>query len=1604
MPDYQYQDRPSESTVYKRLFKGALVAGALFYGYRSLPELGKWASKSLSNIGKQSPVFRSVIKSFKAGAYSDAASTIFRGIGNSSMEDWGWATSPIRHALGSRAPDILHDLSTTSRLLRGYGDPSLGPHGTKFDPLFNAWRKQPAARANQLSLGDVLAGNVIGLNGRPLDLSKKVPYGAASFHGGLGAIQKRLRSLEPLVASGRLPQDVWGSMLSTPVDRAIFKTSTGKMANLSSLDPRHWALNLWNRFEIPHFKWPKHTPFVGGKQFFLSGTRPFSWLTQLLFPTEVLRRQPIARAVSVLERGGKFRNFLALNGNLHRFSIQELENRPISHGGPVWRDIHGLSQPLPNVNDILHSPSTSGDIRLTLSARAAYGNRYLALSTSSLGKGVRLRTGGYNHSLNKYLGGRSPLRSFEGRLLYGLEHGLDKLLPKGMATIPNWVPFIGGEQFKVPEFLRRIKPGVGPHLTSPGFHINPTTGRAEPHHKRGAFEELIHYINESAYHKGRPHAQQRSLAAGERTFDHKFVMYGEDQWLSKQLGKLSRKHLGQSMSPVGRIVQSLMDFSNYSMVRPLYLLEQGLGIGIKPGSNTLSSMWKVMSRVALPAYAGYQGLRYADYLAGKVLPGGPPSNMVLNAYAGTQVLRQKGMEATGLDRVARRADEIFPGAIKSPLSSLGRAFGGGILGAKIAGAILTGNVATQSGAFGSVIKSGAALLGAAVGTFLGGADPTVSSERLQRIYSGEELVAVKRGRHWEGGKDSFSGRETMYYRPHMIAQHNSDSWYASTYGSKSGYWSYGTLFPTPSNLFGIKPLIDPYHLENMHAYDRPFAQTGSMFGEVPFVGPILEATVGRIIKPARYHPLLAQSMADMPDRWAGDRGVPEDVGSRLHLPHFDPLKEGAYSRFNPTNIFGKAFYNATDWLGMQGFLYKTAQHNITGHTSIGGGQKQLQTSDQMNSTSDWYYGLELGGGIQSANIPGAEFLATELVRRFLPHRDRTIQQSNPIPNTMPEWLQGERSIFPGDRESYLEGGFSRGDPYSKIPAGDVRLPGPGYESVHKLHSGVAGQYDDVDRLLITEDVQPYSQAAKFYRSKVQQMLDAGQLNEYWTRQVTDSSMRREEKMDSKSPGQPNKWDVPSLSTMPVTVSKVLSPTEFKTLELPYSVKLAGLSTDTLKLSSQMVADTNAKTIQEARDKIVGLQSSLRDRLDSMVGSQVHLQVSKDVAARFDNQSMLAIIPGLNQEFYKAGLGDKSEEGIAGYLRGSSITRHAANLYYGAASAANSLPGPLGWPVNKLLPMKDPVEDYYQFEVLSKRYADWETPVQSFLQPWVRQVGGFFHDFIPAKTQSDRALNQVFQDFRYIKAKRNFNAANKAGDGELGQAFQNELKHTPLGLNPKNQFEAKVYGKLAVSSAEQPYFDYFSNVKSTKQRERILNLAPSDSAYLLTNIWKNKLPQGEQTLGSASLNAAAETYDSDRYKAAETTRFLSRHDMPDKNWMGWDPRVSSYAVKTKWVENAADNIHNYGLWESEQGRYGRQFANINLNSGILSEHDASQERYFHNISELGMRNLDVQTSKFSSVTPGGSTRINVYKGPPRLSRVTDLDQRTNKNRVLTPEGS
>lgn len=246
------------------------------------------------------------------------------------------------------------------------------------------------------------------------------------------------------------------------------------------------------------------------------------------------------------------------------------------------------------------------------------------------------------------------------------------------------------------------------------------------------------------------------------------------------------------------------------------------------------------------------------------------------------------------------------------------------------------------------VLTGAAAGLLAVAPFIPGAlVPSKRPDELRKIYSGEQLVPIRKGRFWLAGRSAYEGKRIQSYVPHWSVRYLSHARDIGTYGEDI----------SPLQQFYRKNMT--YDIETLHYFDRPYPQSSQAFEEVPLIGPILSATLGRIVKPARLMHL--DVMGKTP---TGELGYPEQaprVGDVRPSIELGGLPAGTpISPYGFKGTIGEQVYRATEEIGLPGFALTSLKERITGSPDVFDQEMQLQSAVDIASMQRNYWEEELG--------------------------------------------------------------------------------------------------------------------------------------------------------------------------------------------------------------------------------------------------------------------------------------------------------------------------------------------------------------------------------------------------------------------------------------------------------------------------------------------------------------------------------------------------------------------------------------------------------------------------------------------------------------------
>lgn len=669
-------------------------------------------------------------------------------------------------------------------------------------------------------------------------------------------------------------------------------------------------------------------------------------------------------------------------------------------------------------------------------------------------------------------------------------------------------------------------------------------------------------------------------------------------------------------------------------------------------------------------------------------------------------------------------------------------------------------------------------------------------EELKYYYESGEDPVRKGRYWGMGSNTPWMGGKIDRYEPNWYRKLKSDWKYQdNTYGSPSEYYA-NHWIPTLTNpIAPLTYLAKGHnHYEKKLMEERPYAIYGGVneIEQLPIIGAPLNATIGRIISPQYKHKDLEKShrayIEEINNYYAsqyeaagrggtveflpgggysigagdvgggyGGYGDPVNVGPSYDVGSYGVGSGGGryavndVSRADLTAInYGLAnggspvrsitsldslrdpdivaelsdigtvgsipgiardsFYSASEIGGIYGFGVKA----LTGFEESGRGMV-LEPSSRMSSYARAWWDLEMG----SLDFASGQF--SEIFRRYVP-RDPNRNYWNPIRNKMPDWLPGV--------EYFTD--FKHGDPYVKIPKGEIRLPGAAYESLYKLHPDAFGDYGAFDRFRILADVAPYSENYKFYRRVVSQMNQEGMLTEGMKREyadIRDQVSERKKKFNFYD----RKFRDSDIKVESVTVSHVIDANTFLTKEYGWDnpIKLSGVH---INADDEEAQDFVSQFIYSGARIKIGLDADplarvRDDSIDSM-HAVVFTGNSEEGTPFYMSNKGQNLNNMLANRSFGGFMGVFGENNITVKHDGSATATHAIfsqdQITVGKIWESIShdilpnLPaiGPL---FDKFLQVRSPLEQYKRVEVYGKAWRPWDQPIEGWIKPMLDTI-------------------------------------------------------------------------------------------------------------------------------------------------------------------------------------------------------------------------------------------------------------------------------------------
>ena len=818
---------------------------------------------------------------------------------------------------------------------------------------------------------------------------------------------------------------------------------------------------------------------------------------------------------------------------------------------------------------------------------------------------------------------------------------------------------------------------------------------------------------------------------------------------------------------------------------------------------------------------------------------------------------------------------------------------------------------------------------------------------------------------YEGGRP--------YYHQHRVAQMiQGGVRETAEYGSESAYWNSDPV------LNPFRFLLDPYERERlMYEQGYKFPVTKTPFEGFPVLGPVLAATIGRILKPPRFVEK---------DQWKSPRGERTPEG------WISVASEKPIMRTGIQGTIGEQFYNLAEVIGLPGFVANSWLKSVTGHESLFP-KDQWATPSMVSGPESSWWSLDLGGLA----------LSSESIRRYIPHRRSEVNYVNPLPSGLPSWMPGKDSGYFQD--------FSQASIYHQVKEPWARLPGVGYEKLHAELKGIDPEnYPLIYQHKILGDVAPWSQE---YRNIDRELAQEEANNRMTPEDLLEAQRTRKmvneiKKNKSFTPYQYNPEFTQRVKTR---ITSEVSPGVYRTEAFKDAqVILAGLDTSPSALAIEIMNANSKITSSNALNAGIRKQAQVSDFLRGNLypGAEVDLYVHRDPSLLLERNlesnapQIEAIISAggrnINRELLQAGLASNISTDVdilqpteaVGLLQ-RAFGKFWENVAHGSETPMESFI-PLA-PVAKFIHQRDPLEEYQRTEVYSRDVALWQHPISHFLAPGISTTAWWAGwRGLPSSVRERYMVQEYFDRLKYMKYKNLERVSSVRGEGEAAAEYMGKASRTRAGAEKYSAASAA----FSLSSKEKAYFEAFKKAPSESQRREIEGIVSPQLADLLRAQWLRQAAESAQMMGEVgmsiprSLQGQTATYNRElAHYEGKTLEEINMKEMeglpiPGNDWVGYSPAADLEDYEVKTVMDRGMDPAGYGFWPSDIKR-----ANSRPWTSPLSIEMSS--RGIASIYDFGM-SFNAHTSRIGHMPPhilptansGGYVRVEA-PGYDRLNR-------------------
>ena len=977
-------------------------------------------------------------------------------------------------------------------------------------------------------------------------------------------------------------------------------------------------------------------------------------------------------------------------------------------------------------------------------------------------------------------------------------------------------------------------------------------------------------------------------------------------------------------------------------------------------------MLEVGVKRILPAYLAYQAFMTTDKLLGSLTFSntgrGPLTGIPINMYQGASLLYAKTSDILGLTNIAKRQETVAPGStglgffapglslytsyrflkfmkekgpepVQKTITGLFDKFEKSafmktaLAEERIAGTIERGflhNAASfmYKKPFLGIMAASMIPMMPFIPGFLGS---NKSYEERKAEYNGDKEVAIRKNRGWLLSSQAFGGGKVTQYRRHAsnLIENN--------------WIDQGVMYPSKishalhSLTFG---LWDRYILEKYHEKSQPVYQSAAYGSNVPFLGGIISATIGRIIKPTEtYHTPVTNSAQGkynankisfsnsetLENMQALQIEKNEDYDLGVSAPGME--LENQNSMTSKFSSFQSSFSN---FAGLKGFIGDAFMADMTGKKSLDYFTPYAQSSESMYNPSNFMWGLQSG----DISIFGGEFL-----RRIF-QKSPNKWEVNDIPNELMEanWIP----------HNNMGKDFTHGTTFNKVPMGWLYGSRKGWEWLYPEEtrtvdgeSADLNQYGPAVQTEILQQLAPSSMSFKRAAGETLNMALSNQLDPYQEQRYYDTlSQARELNTPIYATSGEYTYTLPT-ETIEDTVKSVNANNGSFTGESGKEYRLAGVSLELQDIRARLLKQKEYDSAERLDLEARSVQRTLQEAFLNRIKTKQKLSLTIASASEMNTHDNIteAIVEGLNEDLLEEGApfantGNLSTHNMAQDMVG--IGGSAIADYWSFLTSSNRLAN------KKLISQRDYLSQYKDSLVYNKEIKRWDKPISDLVAPMITSTGHLFGvDIIPTFTKKRRGAQQYFDVIKYVKYKTLEQKYLSQGNAESANYFKKKYEATMVGADPTNNTYSDEYYALPYS--ERKYFTFFANEPDKDKRGAIYDILPAFSKRLYSGIWIKKLAESgdkdaiesygkmKETKGYLLDKDEEELYQEEtegKVDKAEWARahfvkeYINENPIPGADWTGWREDVDLDNVEVNALQESGDSIEDFGYFDEK----------------------------------------------------------------------------------------